>query len=226
MSRIVVIAALGAALSGCGNTATDEPSRHGDPSPARSLAGAAPTLELSADIDPSGCDTVKFHEVWDVTRADGTPLPVGSYECRWAFDDGATSDACSGDHAFSSPGLHGAVVRVTELATGATGTAKVAPRPVWDELAIDVVAQAPSCGLAFDYAITKSGGKPSGGFNFVSVTRDANVVAELSPDGASDGTIQVSEPGSYVISVYREEETTFTYCTASDSAEVSVSACP
>jgi len=198
---------------------------------AKTCSGASfdmtpPPLDVHASIDPQGCNLTTFYEVLDVTGADGSLLPFGSYTCHWTFDDGGTSDACGGNYTFSAPGFHGAEVTVTESDTGAAGTDTVAPRPIWDVLAIELVATAPSCGLSFDYAITKTGGKPTGGLNFLSVTPWENVVDPPSPGGTNTGTVQVTAPGTYTVTAYREEETSFSLCNASDTTEVTVSACP
>jgi hypothetical protein len=191
----------------------------------KSFEMTPPMLELQAAMDPQGCKLTTFYETWDVTRADSTPLPVGSYTCHWTFDDGGTSDACAGNYTFSAPGFHTARVTVTETASGATGSDTIAPRPIWDELAVQIEAVAPACGLSFSYTITKTGGKPSGGINYLSISPHENVLTSPEP-GTNGGTIEVSAPGTYVVRAYRDEETSFSLCTASDTTEVTVSACP
>jgi hypothetical protein len=184
--------------------------------------GTPPTLSLSAELGPSGCSLTTSYEVWNVARADGTP--VSNFSCHWTFDDDATSNDCVGQHTFASPGFHTATVVVTEVGTGATGTAQSGNVPIWDALTIDVVAEAPACGLWFTYATTKSGGKPTGGQNFASLQPWENVLTPGPWSG--DEAIEVSAPGTYVITVHREEETAFSLCTASDTTQVIVTECP
>jgi hypothetical protein len=184
--------------------------------------GSETALNVNAALDPSGCSLSTTFETWSVTHADGTPVEL--YTCQWTFDDGGGSDLCSGPYTFSSPGFHSGTVTVSEVGTSATGTDTSANVPIWDELTIDVVAQAPACGLTFSYTTTKSGGKPSGGFTFASIQPWENVITPGPWPGSA--TIEVSAAGTYTITVYREEETSYSLCTATDSTQVSVSACP
>jgi hypothetical protein len=184
----------------------------------------APLLHVSAAVEPSGCNLTTHFETWNVVDAGGTP--IDSYTCHWTFDDGGTSDLCTGEHTFASPGFHSGTVIVSQVGTSAFGTRTTPEVPIWDELEIDVVAEAPECGLSFEYVLDKTGGRPTGGFYFVSVSPAENVLTEHPGGWPISGTIEVSSPGTYTITAYREEETSFSLCTASATTEVRVTACP
>jgi hypothetical protein len=114
-------------------------------------------------------------------------------------------------------------VWVTDWATGATTSTTTASVPVYDPLVIDVIASAPACGLWLSYATTKTGGF-NGGTYFVDIEPSQKVVTPR--PWASTATVEVSAARTYSVLVTREEEANNALCTAYDTAEVTVTACP
>jgi hypothetical protein len=95
---------------------------------------------------------------------------------------------------------------------------------VVDPLSLEVTAEAPPCGLSFSYTVTKTGGR-TGSFTFLGILPWETVITP-GPYPTQSGTIEVSAPGTYTVTVYREEETNGPICTASAMTTVSVNACP
>jgi uncharacterized protein CbrC (UPF0167 family) len=179
------------------------------------------SISAQAALDPQSCDRTLGYAVSNVIY--GTGEAVAQYDCEWSFDDGGTASGCAGSHTFASSGFHGASVIVTDASSGANTVASTPEVPVYDALAIDVVAVAPSCGLVFDLTTTKTGGF-GGGMYFVAVEPWQDVVT---PDPLpASGTIEVASAGTYSITVYREEEANNALCTATATADVTVTECP
>jgi hypothetical protein len=180
-----------------------------------------PGITAVAQLDPNSCNRTLRYEVARVVYDDGQAVP--RFTCLWTFDDGGTSDACNGQHDFASAGFHSASVSVSDSVNGATTFVTTAAVPVYDPLVIDVVAGAPACGLWLSYATTKAGGF-NGGMYFVDIQPSQNVVTPR--PWSSTATVEVSAAGTYTVLVTREEEANNALCTARDSAEATVTACP
>ena len=177
-------------------------------------------LAVVAEVRRASCDDLSAeYKVVSATR-DGVALeaPV----CEWHFDDGATSSDCSGVHLFTEAGVRGGSVIVTDPETGLSVSTEALPDRLFDPLDAELSVSAPACGLSIDYAVSIRGG--------TGTTRAATVV---SPGDlvtahealAHEGTIEVSEPGTYLVETFVEDETATWLCTAHLTQEVTVVAC-
>ncbi|HEY6557568.1 MAG TPA: hypothetical protein VI072_09855 [Polyangiaceae bacterium] len=184
----------------------------------------APAIQVSAVLEMTSCDRSLSYEVIDVQTPAGEPISYLDYECLWTFDDGETSTACAGKHAWAVAGEHTATVRVRQRSTGGVGEDTPRPTRVFDPLQVVVEARAPDCGLSFEYVATRVGGRDLG-FLGGSVTPWETVLTP-GPYPAS-GAIEVSAPGTYLVTFMAEDEHPVgPICSATGSAEVTVRACP
>ena len=140
-------------------------------------------------------------------------------------------------HEFSSTGYHSGHVVITRIETGASVSITTHPILVFDAMVVEVVAEAPECGLSFQYTATRTGGK-EGSWDWDATIEPAqNLLTppcdpdnELScPDGVVDQrylrseTIEVSAPGTYTLTVNADDGD---ICWKEASTQVVVRACP
>ena len=194
-------------------TTQAEPETDTDDTPEVSRA-----IEASIFLEmPSCTDALAKFEAGVRYVDDGSP--VGAVACKWTFDDGTTSDQCAGEHIFATSGNHEFLVDVTDTLTGVTARATQV-RYVEAPHVADLVVTAPECGLEFSYKASVS--TPSE--NHIEVL-EADKVLALDPF-ALEGTVRVSEPGTYtVVYTAEDERSSGPICEARVEKQVTVTAC-
>lgn len=176
--------------------------------------GTVATLQVGGGFSSPSCDApvVAYEALIDPA--------VSEPQCRWTFDDGATSDACVGEHELPAGGVHDYTLEVLDLATGAFGSTS-GSFFIYEPLLIDVEVQQPACGLSF--AFTAEANQSS--FLTALVTPSDKVVGEPFFLGG-DGNVTVTEPGTYTIEFTAEDErTTGPICVERVVRTVEVVAC-
>ena len=200
-----------------------DPGDGGDPSGQGGAlpGGDEPTgLAAVAEVRRASCDDLSAE--YKVISAVRGGVEIEAPACEWHFDDGATSTECSGVHLFAEAGVRGGTVIVTDPDSGLSVAVEATPDHLFDPLDAVLTASAPACGLSIDYAVSIRGG--------TGTTRARTTVspAELVVDHEAlthEGTIEVGEPGTYLVETFVEDETATWLCAAHLSQEVTVLAC-
>jgi len=111
-------------------------------------------ITAALDINSPSCEaaTASFEVL--ASHSDDATF-VKNAHCRVAFDDGAVSELCLGEHTFVSPGAHTFTVEVQDLDTGAIAHAEVR-RIIATPLAVDLAVDVPACGLEVAFKATLS----------------------------------------------------------------------
>jgi hypothetical protein len=227
------------ALVACGDNLVP-PEGNDDTAVGDDIAGEAPTAESPApiatpqsdegqgtprairvglDVNSPSCDaaTASFEVLADHAD-DGTFIK--NLRCRVAFDDGAVSELCVGEHTFASPGAHTFTVEAEDLDTGAIARSEVR-RVIAVPLEVDLAVEVPACGLDVAFKATLSTG--------------AEVHVFMSPEDkfvephvvGTTGQFQALEPGTYTLRMIAEDErATGPICVRDVSRTVTLTACP
>jgi PKD repeat protein len=224
MNRLAVLcAALAACAAPSDAVVTDEtgsPPSHDHPSD-----DPMNESDLRAFIDFGSTDaTCDITGAAFTVRASDGDTPVTNFACLVEFDDGSTTDACEGEHEFAEAGIHSVRATVTDLDTGRTATAEATNnvRPAMD---IDLVLQAPPCGLEFSFEMLRSDGE----IRVITVGPPEDVVGENRiVNGPRTGTFQVTRAGIYEVELFVEDErgAATQICTDTVVEKVEVTACP
>lgn len=157
-------------------------------------------LVVAGSFGSPDCDAAVLAFEALVRRADGAAVTGAA--CRWTFDDGSTSDACAGTHAFEDGGTHGYTLEVREPSTGAVGTL-TGEAYVYPPLSAELAVSAPVCGLELTFSATAS----ATGEDHVEISPAENVIGGgLFLD--SSGTAQVTVAGTYEVTYEIEDERT------------------
>ena len=179
-----------------------------------------PSITATATLESDSCDRVIAYEVSNVRDQNGAL--VSSYTCEWAFDDATGSSMCAGEHAFGEAGTHQASVIVRDSVTGAATT--VTPPAIYapDPLSLEVFATSYQC-LQFEYTSNRQYGYGTGTY-FVDLQPVENVMTP--GPWPEDAVIQVAAAGTYAIRVVLQAQAPDRVCTVTQTASVSVEACP
>jgi hypothetical protein len=175
------------------------------------------TIRVIPEFTHPDCDRALLAFEALVFRPDDSD--VADPVCRWRFDDGFTSDSCSGEHVFKQPGVHRFSVSVRDPLTGASDT-DAGSTIVIAPLTAELFAEASQCG----HQITWRSVVSPIAFSLVFITPAENVLADQPlPAG---GTVTVSEPGTYQIELVAEDErTTGPICVERETQLVTVPDC-
>ena len=218
MKKLLFLPAL--LLSACGDNlaADDEQSSAGAesaPGPEEDEEEVSRTLQADIYIEmPSCTDALARYEA-SAGYDDGTPASV---TCKWTFDDGNTSDSCAGEHIFEEGGFHDFILDVTDPLTGQTARA-TQRRNVEPPHVANLEVTAPACGLEFSYKASVS----TTSFNHISVVEQDKVLPFEHTQ--LENTVQVTEPGTYTVVYYAEDERSIPICLARVEKKVTVTAC-
>jgi hypothetical protein len=203
-----------------GDAGTPPPGDVGTPDDAGAPDADTPTLTAHAQILAISCDDRSVH--YEVLNAEVDGEPVSNPGCKWTFADGSTASGCVGTHVVSFSGVQNATVVVTDPDSGAQSTITSGSTNVRDSAMLVLTAEAPECGLSFSYETTLTGG--GGHLEWgVSITPFENVITPR--PWPRSGTIDVSAPGTYEITVELEEERQVPICLTRVSTQVTVTQC-
>jgi hypothetical protein len=179
--------------------------------------GTPPAIRVGIDVHSPSCDAAAAGFEVLASHADGTFIK--NLRCRVAFDDGAVSELCVGEHTFASAGAHTFTVEVEDLDTGATARTEVR-RVIAVPLEVDLAVEVPACGLEMAFKATLSTG--------------ALVHVFMSPEDkfvephivGTTGRFQALEPGTYTLRLIAEDErSTGPICVRDVSQSVVLTAC-
>jgi hypothetical protein len=177
------------------------------------------TLDVGYDLTQPSCDAALLaFEVFDVFRADGTR--VTSPQCRFEFDDGGVSTACTGEHIFAEGGFHDLVVTVVDPETKEFFT-EMTRRNVMPPIEAFIEARQVECELAIEATV----GHNVTAFSIASVSPEENVVGDAFRHGQGVHTFEVTQPGIYVVTYFVEDERAIPICTETISQKVEVKDC-
>jgi hypothetical protein len=182
---------------------------------------AAPARDIISSIlltQPS-CDAAVADFEIEVMYADDRSL-VPNRACTISFDDGAVYESCAGSHTFAEGDFHDYVLEVRDLDSGAVERTE-GRRSITPPLLVTFEAQAPACGLEVSYAGTVN----VSAFGIVRISPSENVVGDAFTN-ARNGSFQVTQPGTYEVSFYVEDERSIPICEETIVREVTVTACP
>jgi hypothetical protein len=182
---------------------------------------AAPAREIVASLllTAPSCDAPVADFEIDVLYADDRSL-VPNRACTMTFDDGTVYDQCIGSHTFADGGFHDYVLEIRDLDSGAV-LREEGRRYIEYPLLATFEATAPACGLEVSYAGTVN----VSAFSITHISPAENVVGDAFAH-VRTGTFQVTQPGTYNLRFYVEDERSIPICEATIDREVTVTACP
>jgi hypothetical protein len=211
-------------LAACGDNLDPE---QGELSSVQSGAGEEadaepePIREIVAELEvtsPQCWDTVAGYAIRATYADDGSP--VETLRCNVRLD-GTSSDLCAGEQAVSSPGFHDFVVDVVDVETGATAHLEqrgfIEPR-----MEINFEWVTPACGLFFDFNLSV----PQSTLKQIVVSPADKIVGGDPGPFDQGGRVEVTEPGTYTLSAYIEQErSNGPLCSIAVDRDVQVVAC-
>jgi hypothetical protein len=215
------------AAAGCADpaqTETNEPDEVTTDGPQPYDHPTTPDDEGGLDIaygfyNPSCDQALLEFEIIHIQYPDGSD--VAAPICVWTFDDGGTFAGCTGSHVFPEGGTRGFQITVTDPATQTT-TTEVGTTRVFEPYIASLAAFAPKCGLSVE--ADADANLPS--FVHVSISPEENVVGDAFYIGTNPHAFEVTQPGTYVVTMHGEDERQAgPICTIRQDVVVEVKAC-